>query len=539
MRAFSTRLCPSFIVSPLVGACAVLMAGCSVIGPGAFEKAVRSGDTDAIKAHIEKGRNVNAHFVRHANLLEFGLTLVFRTTTPPIVAAAESREPEAIALLIGAGADVNAKRKRGRVPQVGRRSVGWSALGVAALTEDPRTARGMRLLLDAGADVDSKNGYGKTPLMIAAGSGSVVQVQLLLTAGADLAAESSAGRTALRYAQTRNDYLRHMISKVLRTPVRDQLDSRSTANGWTALMWAAKEGDERAVKEQLLESDVDVNGQDGDGWTALMWAASPYGSGEKVELLLEAGADPNLKTPEGWTAIMSAVVSTDEDRVRKLLDARADVNCRVDTWRGSGAGASVDEDFPITAAVWHGSVDLVRMLLDAGADISRNTRLRKDVRWGAGRNTSEDKEQILELVTARLQAAPRPQRPEDVRLLTVDKTRPSLGPPGVRAFETNAKRAADGRTEVFGSVWILGCPTDLAADILWRAGEREWHVRSFTAELSRSTYPRYRALLDGFEAERVDLVIRPNPALAVAQLKTWEIWGQEIVLDNISVNWER
>jgi len=497
----------------------------------AFERAVREGDVAAIREAIANGVNVNQSFVHRAGRAEFLLTGVSRTITPPIVAAAESYEPEAVTLLVEAGADVNAKRE----PD------GWSALSVAAVTQNPRMARAVRVLLDAGADVDSKNGHGKTALMRAADLGSVQTVRLLLAAGTDPAAGSNVEGTALDIAKRRNNYLRHMVSKVLRTSIAlGQPDGESTASGWTALMRAAKEGDKCAVKEQLLQPDVAVNAQDCDGWTALMWAASPYGSSQQVELLLEAGADPNLKTPEGWTALMSAVVSNDEERVRKLIDAGADVNCRIDTRLDLGSRSMIKEEFPVTAALRYGSLPLVRILLEAGADISRNTRVRKDVKWRARKNSSEDKEQILKLVTAHLQAAPKPRRAEDVRLLSFTKTRPSLGPPSIRARKTNAKRAANGKTELFGLLSVSLCQTDIAADILCRVGNREWQVGSFTAQRQAGTqYARYRALFVGFEAEHIDLVIRPNPALAVAQLETWEIWGEEIVLGNISVSWER
>ena len=56
-----------------------------------------------------------------------------------------------------------------------------------------------RALLDMGVAIDTRNPSGGTPLMVAAGSGSVEVAQLLLDRGADRTLKDSAGKTALDY----------------------------------------------------------------------------------------------------------------------------------------------------------------------------------------------------------------------------------------------------------------------------------------------------------------------------------------------------
>jgi ankyrin repeat protein len=56
-----------------------------------------------------------------------------------------------------------------------------------------------RALLDMGVAIDTRGSFGATPLMVAAGSGSVEVVELLLDRGADRTLKDDAGKTALDY----------------------------------------------------------------------------------------------------------------------------------------------------------------------------------------------------------------------------------------------------------------------------------------------------------------------------------------------------
>jgi ankyrin repeat protein len=60
---------------------------------------------------------------------------------------------------------------------------------------------------------------------------------------------------------------------VVQRLLEKQVDMEIQDNdGWTALMWAARNGHEGVV-QRLLENQVDMEKQDNDGWTALMRAA--------------------------------------------------------------------------------------------------------------------------------------------------------------------------------------------------------------------------------------------------------------------------
>ena len=104
---------------------------------------------------------------------------------------------------------------------------------------------------------------------------------------------------------------------------------------------------------QLVRTGADVNA-DAAGWTVLVWAARE-GRVAAIEELLAAGADVNqLDHRHRWTPLMHAVHTNEAAAVRVLIAHGADVNAR----RGA----------PLLMAAGNGATEIVRMLLDAGAD---------------------------------------------------------------------------------------------------------------------------------------------------------------------------
>ncbi|MEZ4429902.1 MAG: ankyrin repeat domain-containing protein [Nannocystaceae bacterium] len=79
-----------------------------------------------------------------------------------------------------------------------------------------RSARCVAVLLDAGAPVDARDRAGQTPLRHAAAAGALETVALLLARGADPAAETGAGVSPLRLAKAhRHDAIVALISAAL------------------------------------------------------------------------------------------------------------------------------------------------------------------------------------------------------------------------------------------------------------------------------------------------------------------------------------
>jgi ankyrin repeat protein len=121
-----------------------------------------------------------------------------------------------------------------------------------------------------------------------------------------------------------------------------------------ALIKAAENGKTGYVRA-LLKAGADVDVKDLNGNTALIYAALNR-SPETVEILLNAGADPNAKNKHGWTALMCASGRRHVGIVQALLAAGAEVN--------------VDDGAALIWAVLGGDVKTVRVLVDAGIHVN-------------------------------------------------------------------------------------------------------------------------------------------------------------------------
>jgi ankyrin repeat protein len=251
-------------------------------------------------------------------------------------------------------------------------------------------------LLKAGADPDAASETGVTPLMEAARTGSLGVAKALIEHEANVnAKESDRQQTALMWAAAQQHpeivklLLQHGADIHARTRVRrlTVMDSGARriknakdgamqieAGGSTALILAAQSGDVISVK-LLLDAGANANDAAADGNSAATLAAF-NGSGSAVPVLLAAGADPNA-AGAGYTALHAAALRGDIGAVQALLAKKANPNARLtkgspvrrfgSQWAlpGTLTGAT-----PLFVAAMYLEVDIVRVLLAAGADHS-------------------------------------------------------------------------------------------------------------------------------------------------------------------------
>jgi len=154
---------------------------------------------------------------------------------------------------------------------------GSTALSLAINAPDA-----VKLLLGAGADVNGA--FGRTPLMNAADFGNMESVKLLLAAGADVNAALDDGGTAWHIA---NRHGHEDIATLLEAARACEPDiSRTSLQA--AIRWGRT-----ADALRLIDEGADIEKRDSQGRTPLM-AAMVDGCDEAVVLrLIERGANPN------------------------------------------------------------------------------------------------------------------------------------------------------------------------------------------------------------------------------------------------------
>ncbi len=165
-----------------------------------------------------------------------------------------------------------------------------------ALPGDDR--RAVAALLAQGLDPNTVDARGNSLLYVALQHHALrIAALLLAQPGLRLNQRNPAGETALMIACLRGDA--GLAEDMLRRGA--QLQPPPGQAGWTALSYAATNGQDRIVR-LLLAHGARVDQPAANGTTPLMMAAY-FGHAATVRLLLAAGADPRLRNRMGYSAM--------------------------------------------------------------------------------------------------------------------------------------------------------------------------------------------------------------------------------------------
>jgi hypothetical protein len=156
----------------------------------------------------------------------------------------------------------------------------------------------------------------------------------------------------------RSDIVRLLVEKKAAINYRNKF-------GHTALLWATSAQD-KAIVSYLLHMGANPNVADEDGITPLHLAVRA-GDNAIVKELLAAGANPDPQDKYGSTPLVAAASGKAVDCVRSLVGARADLNL------ANREGAD-----PLLLAVWFGSYEIAKMLVEHGAHPDAQNAPRND-----------------------------------------------------------------------------------------------------------------------------------------------------------------
>jgi ankyrin repeat protein len=153
------------------------------------------------------------------------------------------------------------------------------------------------------------------------------------------------------------------------------------------LLRAVEEGDTKAIRKLARAHPGLPDLRDATGSTALL-SAVQSGKAPVVALLLELGADPSACNRFGFSPLHRAVENDRPDVVELLLARKADVD------------AVVLEGYygytPMTFAIMKGSLQVVRTLHAAGADLRHRTNLEENyLHFAAAFNRTDIAEYLI------------------------------------------------------------------------------------------------------------------------------------------------
>ena len=274
--------------------------------------------------------------------------------------------PAAIATLLAAGADVNARNGGGATPL----HVASGRWGRPAIVE---------FLVEAGADLHARDERGRTPLQVAVGEAAIAR---LLELGADstlvddssgvyLATRCESWRWPESFRQPTVDVMASCIengvevtSKSLRGYWGWDADSRRSkdyASDHTLLHMAAAWARDPAVVTLLIEAGADVGARDRGGHTPLHYAALDNDNPAVIAALVDAGADVNAVAALGRTPLhQAASENANPEVVAELLKRGADVTAKL-----AGGRTAVHE-----AARGNPNDSVLIALLEGGAEVN-------------------------------------------------------------------------------------------------------------------------------------------------------------------------
>jgi ankyrin repeat protein len=359
----------------------------------------RTGNGEAVAALIEAGADINARETARG--------------TTPLMWAADQGHTAVVALLIEEGADIAARSNP--AARNARYNIGKD--------NDPRAAVRRQVAAILNAEVSPDLG------VLRATSGLPGQLEREAAAQAEEAEANEAPPTEFDEAAPEVDEAAPEADEAQPGDADfqgfDRRDREPDRDGGelTALVYAVR-ANAMDVASILLEAGADVNQITGYGWSPLL-AATQNRNYRLGAYLIENGADVNLAHEGGWTPLYLATDNRNIedgdyptplpdmdhlDFIKLLLDEGAEVNARMidsSETRTVFTNQWLDEDgaTPFLRASQSGDIELMRLLLENGADPHINTVLNvtplqvaAGIGWVEGVTTEHSTEETIEAV---------------------------------------------------------------------------------------------------------------------------------------------
>ncbi|KAF5601075.1 ankyrin 1 [Fusarium pseudocircinatum] len=364
--------------------------------------AARAGYTDIVTALLEKGADVNYAAPKDitplmsavlGNQAAIAKTFIDAGADMNAVSGAENNKwnaahfaydlPDCMKVLVEAGADINALGPDGtpfylaayfnqtkvvelllehkpdletKCPEGDFTDAGYTPLLCAASCGYNEL---LRLLLEAGANIEAKTPKGGTPLILAVATNQEESVKILLEYNLDIDARDIWEGSAIFClpSPANLSVARRLINRGASLTIRNN-------EKYTPLGKAVVNGDLPLVR--LLSSQkIDLNAEAAENGTALHIATEKCNV-DIVKVLVEKGASPDVANSWMYGSSLQRLFekyytsAENKDIIAQHLinDAGADVNVH-----GGNMGSVLN------AAILSGSLDMIKLIIEKGADI--------------------------------------------------------------------------------------------------------------------------------------------------------------------------
>jgi len=195
-------------------------------------------------------------------------------------------------------------------------------------------------LLEHGASHTIRTDIGKTPLIWFSGYGDSTVVEALLRKGASANEQIESGHTALIYACKYGKLENIRILLKYGANIDYQL-----SNGRTALMYAVVY-DHKYIVDLLLKQKANCDIQDNTGMTALMLACTEYRV-DIVDKIVDAGAKLDVYNHSGYRALSIIFTSKDEDLDANIILDKIEDIIDILCYGGSVLGIEGEHSLPL------------------------------------------------------------------------------------------------------------------------------------------------------------------------------------------------
>lgn len=281
----------------------------------------------------------------------------------PFLWVAHQGQKEAMKLLHDNGADIEVKCEEGQTSLMRATEMGTSDV--------------IKLLIEWKANIEARDQKGRTSLVRAVKKSSSTVISLLVNQGADLEAKDHRGQTPLIIAAKR---LRPNVTGML-------LDRGADINAMDV------EGNTPRIHAIIEDRSPDCNGYEDNAWSRA--PVEIYLS--FVKLLLDRGASIEKKGNDRMTPLLHAIWSAERPDKRSARN-RKELNLVMKLLIEHGADIEaryIGGQTPLMLAIrWAGEhLTAVRLLLDKGADTETKdengeTSLIHAIRWGRDDETA-------------------------------------------------------------------------------------------------------------------------------------------------------